>query len=218
MSGFDMLLDADGRSMKWPNGTVALTLPNPAAFEIPTPPMSLASTSASATNSYHTSHSSISPDLRQALVNMNDVSANLNDASLYDSPVPDSQRTVTTSQTRPGRGRRRKSYKIENADPPASKQKQILAKNRQAANRYRLRQKDYVKNLERRCRTELDERRAKLLLVRSLEYQVSQLKNLLISQSSCNCAFMQSCMYPQESMFGPQSAFQLASNVPSEEE
>ena len=218
MSGFNMLLGADGRGMNRSNGMVNPMLPNPATFDILPPPMSLAFPSASATNGYNTSHPSTSPDARQALVTLNDISANLNDPSSYDSPAPDSQRIVKTSHTRPGRGKRRKSYKIEDDDPPTSKRKQILAKNRQAANRYRLRQKDYVKTLERRCRAELEERRAKVSLVKSLEYEVSQLKIMLISQGSCNCAFMQSCMYPQESIFRPQSAFQLPSAPPSDEE
>ena len=79
MSGFNMLLGADGRGMNRSNGMVNPMLPNPATFDIPPPPMSLAFPSASATNGYNTSHPSTSPDARQALVNLNDISANLND-------------------------------------------------------------------------------------------------------------------------------------------
>lgn len=79
---------------------------------------------------------------------------------------------------------------------PRSKRLKVLAKNREAANRYRLRQKDYVKNLERRCQREAEKRRLQNSLLQSLQQEVAHLQQELFKQSSCQCryirAFMQS--------------------------
>ena len=81
-----------------------------------------------------------------------------------------------------------------------------------------LRQKDYVHNLERRCRAELEEKRARTALVKSLEDEVSQLKNMLISQSSCNCSYMQRKVFPYTAIFQPRLALPPVLAVSSDEE
>jgi hypothetical protein len=56
------------------------------------------------------------------------------------------------------------------------------------ANRYRLRQKEYVKNLEQRCRREVEQTHIKSPIVKSLQQEFVRLKEELIRQSSlCNC-------------------------------
>ena len=104
-------------------------------------------------------------------------------------PITMSQNTASEPHKAP-RGQRKIVRKAEVKDTATSKRSQILAKNRHAADRYRLRQKDYVKNLERRSRTELEKRMALAKLVESLKQEVQQLKNVLTMQSACNCSYI----------------------------
>jgi hypothetical protein len=84
---------------------------------------------------------------------------------------------------RPGAGPAKLS--MTEADQRRSK---ALAKNRMAANRYRLRQKEYVENLEQRCKEEIEQRHIKSSLVKSLQQEIIRLNDEIIRQSSqCNC-------------------------------
>ena len=137
------------------------------------------------------------PQVVSAHVNPNDVSL----ISLGTPPLDDTPNQYHTAYTKSRRnscrGRRKKAMNANADDLTVSNRLQVLTKNREAANRYRLRQKDYVKNLERRCRNEREKRRALVTLVRSLEHEVLHLKNALVKQSTCNCSYIQDCTYWQ---------------------
>ena len=96
---------------------------------------------------------------------------------------------ASTQKQPPSRRRRKESTKAIPEKFRASKRSQNLAKNRQAAHRYRLRQKESIKKLERKHLVELEKRRARRLLLRSLQMEMLHLRDELIQQSACNCLY-----------------------------
>jgi hypothetical protein len=94
-----------------------------------------------------------------------------------------------SSGSRKGRRKRSRATQINTSASQTDKQRaKVLAKNRMAANRYRLRQKEYVKNLEQRCKKEVEQTHIKSSIVKSLQQEIVRLKEELIRQSSlCNC-------------------------------
>ena len=98
------------------------------------------------------------------------------------------------------------------------KRSKVLAKNRQAANRYRMRQKDYVKNLERRCHREVEKRRFQTKQVQLLQLELADLENELMRQGACNCNYIRECLQSnaQKSLRGRQDDILLSSEMASE--
>lgn len=94
-----------------------------------------------------------------------------------------------SSVSRKGRRKRSRVTQINTSASETDKQRaKVLAKNRMAANRYRLRQKEYIKNLEQRCKEEVEQTHIKSSIVKSLQQEIVRLKEELIRQSSlCNC-------------------------------
>jgi len=84
-----------------------------------------------------------------------------------------------------------------------SKRSQMLAKNRQAANRYRLRQNEYVKSLERRSRSETVKKEAHRAMLRSLQMQVSCLKIELIKHINCDCKYIRNLLITNANLLDP---------------
>jgi hypothetical protein len=105
------------------------------------------------------------------------------------SPGDFQNRDPESSASRKSRRKRFRAPYIKTSVPEAAKQRsKVLAKNRVAANRYRLRQKEYVENLERRCRKEIEQRHIQSSLVTSLQQEISHLNEEIVMQSSlCNC-------------------------------
>src|SRR5271170_233274 len=104
---------------------------------------------------------------------------------------PDNFGTGGPDSSVSGKGRRKRcrATQINTSASETDKQRtKVLAKNRMAANRYRLRQKEYVKNLEQRCQKEVEQTHIKSSIVRSLQQEIVRLKEEVIRQSSlCNC-------------------------------
>jgi hypothetical protein len=91
--------------------------------------------------------------------------------------------------SRKSRRKRFGAPQAKSSMPETDKQRaMVLAKNRMAANRYRLRQKEYVKNLEQQCKKEVEQRRVKNSLVKSLQQEILRLKEEIVRRSDlCDC-------------------------------
>lgn len=141
---------------------------------------------------------SVAPSL---LSNTVDRSPTLSPASSHADPVdaaspnrPWSSRNSEKEGSRSSTSRkgRRKRSRVPQAKGPIlevdKKRSKVLAKNRMAAKRYRTRQKEYVENLERRCKKENEQRRLKSSLVNSLQQEISRLEAEITRQARlCNC-------------------------------
>jgi len=123
--------------------------------------------------------------------------------------------------TKGGKATGRKPRALRPADTnPPSKRIKVLAKNREAANRYRLRQKDYVKNLERRCQREAEKRRLQNSLIQSLQHEVAHLQQELFKQSSCQCRYIRAFMQSksQTASLPGQQALEMSTGTGSDED
>ena len=87
-----------------------------------------------------------------------------------------------------------------NTSPPLNRSN-ALAKNRKAANKYRLRQKDYIENIRRRCQTEAEQRRIQSSLVRSLQDEISFLKDEVLKQSGCSCKYINNQLHIRDHLY-----------------
>jgi len=119
------------------------------------------------------------------------------DSLIFTSPPNPPPSSPSSANKEPFKiSKRRNSQKCSNSASPSSsastassKRAEALAKNRQAANRYRVRQKEYVKNLEQRCRTELEKQRVQAAMIIRLRSEVSNLKDELLRVGLCGCLF-----------------------------
>jgi hypothetical protein len=104
-------------------------------------------------------------------------------------PESSKNRGQQSSASRKGRRKRPRATPAKLSMTEADQRRaKALAQNRVAANRYRLRQKEYVENLELRCKEEIEQRQIKSSLVKSLQQEIIRLNDEIIRQSSqCNC-------------------------------
>jgi len=87
-----------------------------------------------------------------------------------------------------GRNRSNASQTQVSTREADKRRSKVLGKNRMAAKRYRTRQKEYVENLERRCKKENEQRRMKSTLVKSLQEEILRLEAEVAMQGSlCSC-------------------------------
>lgn len=94
-----------------------------------------------------------------------------------------------SSASRKGRRKRPRATAAKLPMTEADQQRsRVLARNRMAANRHPLRQKEYVENLEQRCKEEMEQRHIKSSLVKYLQQEIIRLNDEIIRQGSqCNC-------------------------------
>jgi hypothetical protein len=96
---------------------------------------------------------------------------------------------LDSSASRKSRWKRPRATQINTSASEVDKQRpKVLAKTRLAANRYRLWQKEYVKNLEQGCKKEVEQTHTKSSIVNLFNKRSYASKEQLIRQHGlCNC-------------------------------
>ncbi|KEF53746.1 uncharacterized protein A1O9_10147 [Exophiala aquamarina CBS 119918] len=100
--------------------------------------------------------------------------------------------TYRPRNTRP----RRQSAATTRTTPRSDKHARDLELNRRAATKCRNKQKIFVENLQKRCRTEEERLHEQKTLVHALLNEVIDLKNEVMRHSLCGCQSLRTAILP----------------------